>query len=224
VAADNEKKTYPRLPAKNWWTLRERFKQTAPARVDANYLQSVLDLTSAASAGNLMGPLRTLGLIDEKGAPTERALDWRHDETYSEVCEAIVADVYPDSLRSAFPNPAGASAAVATWFARNTGAGQGAATGMAALFILLSDGDPAAKVNGAKPASGRATKAANATKTTKATKASASTPKPAPEETPRRKDAPSLNINVQVHISSDASPDQIDQIFKSMAEHLYAAG
>ena len=32
---------------------------------------------------------------------------------------------------------------------------------------------------------------------------------------------PSLHIDIQVHISPDASPDQIDQIFSSMAKHLY---
>lgn len=36
--------------------------------------------------------------------------------------------------------------------------------------------------------------------------------------------APSLHIDVQVHISSDASAEQIDQIFASMAKHLYARG
>ena len=103
---DNEnKKTYPRLPAKNWWTLRERFKQTMPARVDSDYLQSVLGLISAASAGNLIGPLRALGLIDLEGCPTGRALDWRQDDTYKNVCEAMLVEVYPDALRDAFPDP-----------------------------------------------------------------------------------------------------------------------
>lgn len=32
---------------------------------------------------------------------------------------------------------------------------------------------------------------------------------------------PSLHIDVQVHIDSSASPEQIDQIFASMAKHLY---
>ena len=32
---------------------------------------------------------------------------------------------------------------------------------------------------------------------------------------------PELNINVQIHISSDAEPDQIDKIFESMAKHLF---
>lgn len=32
---------------------------------------------------------------------------------------------------------------------------------------------------------------------------------------------PSVHIDIQVHISADASSDQIDQIFKSMGKHLY---
>lgn len=33
--------------------------------------------------------------------------------------------------------------------------------------------------------------------------------------------APSLHIDIQIHIASDASPDQIEQIFASMGKHLY---
>lgn len=32
---------------------------------------------------------------------------------------------------------------------------------------------------------------------------------------------PKLHIDIQIHISPDASPEQIDQIFASMAKHLY---
>jgi len=34
---------------------------------------------------------------------------------------------------------------------------------------------------------------------------------------------PSLHIDIQLHISPEASAEQIDQIFKSMARHLYGA-
>jgi hypothetical protein len=34
---------------------------------------------------------------------------------------------------------------------------------------------------------------------------------------------PGLHIDVQIHISPEAAPDQIDQIFASMAKHLYGA-
>lgn len=33
--------------------------------------------------------------------------------------------------------------------------------------------------------------------------------------------SPSLHIDIQVHISPDSSPEQIDKIFESMAKHLY---
>lgn len=36
-------------------------------------------------------------------------------------------------------------------------------------------------------------------------------------------DAPSLHIDIQVHISPEASPDQIEHVFASMAKHLYGA-
>ena len=32
---------------------------------------------------------------------------------------------------------------------------------------------------------------------------------------------PSVHINLEIHISSDATPDQIDKIFESMAKHIY---
>ena len=37
----------------------------------------------------------------------------------------------------------------------------------------------------------------------------------------RATDGPSLNVNVQVHISADATAEQIEKIFESMARHLY---
>jgi hypothetical protein len=36
--------------------------------------------------------------------------------------------------------------------------------------------------------------------------------------------APSLCIDIQIHISADAQPAQIEQIFASMAKHLYGRG
>lgn len=39
-----------------------------------------------------------------------------------------------------------------------------------------------------------------------------------------RSNAPSLHIDVQVHVSAEASAEQIDQIFASMAKHLYGKG
>lgn len=222
MAEESARRTYPRLPAKNWWALRERFRQTVPRLVDADYLQSVLGLSSTASAGNLIGPLRTLGLIDDDGRPTERAQDWRLDDSYEEVCEAILSDVYPDSLRSAFPDPSADSTGVTAWFSRNTGSGQGAASGMASLYALIAEADPAG-------AAAVATTGAAAKKKAAPRKAppgpASGRPARATEavvENRQRRAELGLNINIQIHISSDASAEQIDKIFQSMAEHLYA--
>lgn len=46
-------------------------------------------------------------------------------------------------------------------------------------------------------------------------------PMPAPPNSKASQPSPSLHIDIQIHISSDASPEQIDQIFASMAKHLY---
>ncbi len=45
-----------------------------------------------------------------------------------------------------------------------------------------------------------------------------------PPEERNETSGPSLHIDVQVHIDSSATTDQIDQIFASMAKHLYGKG
>ena len=37
----------------------------------------------------------------------------------------------------------------------------------------------------------------------------------------QKPNVPAININLQIHISSDASPEQIDKIFESMSKHIY---
>jgi hypothetical protein len=229
----DDRKTYPRLPAKNWWTLRDRFRQSMPGKVDADYLQSVLGLTSSASASNLTGPLRTLGLVDDKGSPTDRALDWRDDAHYKDACASIASEVYPDTLRDAFPDPSASYEGVVNWFARTTRSGRGAATGMAGLYLLLASGDLSARMAATNAVPPKPVVKSNGGTKVAAVPRSATTP-PTPSSpnlqperavVPQRpaKENPTLNINVQIHISADASADQIEQIFKSMATHLYAS-
>jgi hypothetical protein len=35
---------------------------------------------------------------------------------------------------------------------------------------------------------------------------------------------PGVHIDVQIHVAADAKPEQIDQIFASLAKHLYQRG
>ena len=40
-------------------------------------------------------------------------------------------------------------------------------------------------------------------------------------DTPSQPNLPALHIDIQIHIDSSASPEQIDRVFASMARHLY---
>ena len=120
---------------------RARFKKSPPRTVDPDYLQSVLGLGSAKAAANLIPPLKVIGLIDDNGALTDLANDWRSDEHYSDACGKTLSAVYPDRLRSAFPPPDPDVAGVTAWFARNAGVGEAAAQQMARFYRLVSEAD-----------------------------------------------------------------------------------
>src|SRR5579875_2075371 len=101
--ASSPPKSYPRLPAKVWWALRDEFKRSTPRNVDIAYLAAKL-VYKEKSASNLLPVLRTLGLIDETGRPTPLVNQWRDDEGYKDACSQMLARVYPDVL-DAFPPP-----------------------------------------------------------------------------------------------------------------------
>jgi hypothetical protein len=224
--------TYPNIPEVNWWALRRRFQQTMPREIDSSYLATVLNISEPA-AGNLTGPLRTVGLIDETGRPTDLALAWRDDEQYQQVTAAILAAVYPQGLRDAAPPPSPDRGAVVRWFSRTTGAGQAATERMARLYLLLAAGDPTAADQpstdrSAQPGSAPLGRPSRRTRETSRPGSSARTvatpepsPTPAPSPVSRQAQQPSLHIDIQVHIDPAATPEQIDQIFASMARHLY---
>lgn len=220
-----EKKGYPLIPVKQWAKLRGQFKKTMPGTASAKYLASVLSMTEQSARNNILPSLRAMKLLDADEKPTALAIKWRDDAQYPKVCETIRTAVYPQELRDI-----GSSAAdkdgISRWFANHTGAGDNAVRKMTAVYLMLCEAD-AAKLPAAsndKPA-----KQARGEKSKKPTEPRKKEPReedePAkPKERPLVAPlaAPPMHINVQVHISSDATPDQIDKIFSSMAKHLYS--
>lgn len=223
-----ERRGYPTIPAGVWWKLREQFQRTVPGTVTKSYLATVLRVEDKTAA-NIMGPLRTLGLINEEGKPTPRANKWRFDEDYAEVCRAMVEDVYPEELRHAVPDPSSDRDAAERWFMRNAGVGKGGARQMAAVYSLLVTADPKQKPDTQATAQRAPTvdrSSPRATPSKRARRKSSEADPEDREEIDRDKGGasdplPSININIQVHISPDATPEQIEQIFASMARHLY---
>jgi hypothetical protein len=230
---ETKKISYPMFPQKAWWTLRKIFYQRLPGEVDGDYLASVLGM-QLERAQDLVSPLRKMGLIDENGKTTDRANNWRFNEEYKAVCEEIRQEIYPQKLLDAFHDPASISrTALENRFKNDARVGDSAAKQMAILYLLLLRADPSeqdAATNSApkQPAKGNRRQSA-------AAKASVSAAKQvvqanghlsnAEESTPHqtrhtRDNGPSLHVNIQVHISPDASTEQIDHTLASMAKHF----
>jgi len=231
----SERRSFPSIPASAWWDLRRRFQQAVPRQVDSDYLQSVLGI-GPGHANNLMSPLRAVGLIDGEDRPTEAAQAWRSNEEYAVVCRQMLENIYPSQLRDALPPPAPNKDAVERWFMRNTGVGQGAARKMGTFYRLLAEADPAAQDRVSAPedrpqrSAPRAAAEPPGRTAPRASRAGAvaraqAQPQGASRDLGQAEGAgggrPSLHIDVQVHIPTDASAEQIDRIFESMARHLY---
>jgi hypothetical protein len=213
---DEKKETYPVIPVTHWWSLRKRFQQSMPATVTPGFVAAALDMKEQSAQANIIPSLIMMGIVDQEGKPTERAIRWRDDHNYAEVCREIRDDLYPQELRDAVPGPDVDRPAAERWFAFRTGVGQRAAKRFALVYDLLTTAAiPETRGARKKPARRKAP-----------TKREAETGVPlesaaAGAEVPLSTGmVPSIHINIQIHISPDAKPGQIDQIFASMAKHL----
>ena len=236
VAEAEARKSYPMLSATHWWALRRKFRQSLPGVVTDSYLATVLSMAANSARANVLPFMKAFGLIDQDNKTTERAKLWRDNGTYPDVCTAIVSDVYPDELRHAIPDPRSDRVKLESWFANRSGVGKGAAGRMAAIYTVLIEADPAKESEGGRKLQASKTsgqRQSHAAKPHSASGAIASNQGlirkedstdqgPPPKRPPRQ--TPEVNINLQIHISADASADQIDQIFASMANHLYKNG
>ena len=227
-------KTYPKISRKYWWLLRDRFKKSMPSAVTPTFVASISEMTNDSARANVIAPLRDLGLIEQDGKPTPLANQWRDDDDYKSVCEKIRSAVYPMDLVEAYPTPSGEDKQrIKSWFMRVGHVGDAAASRYTDTYLLLSEGDPTKRADPtANPKKSSASAPASVAKKPKPSKPVTSAEQQAKQEaahTPLHmkqetqahgaKGFP-IHIDVQVHISPDTSPEQIDTIFSSMAKHL----
>lgn len=222
--ANDKRVTFPLMPTGHWFTLRIKFQQSIPGVVTDSYIATVLNMKQASARNNILPYLKQVGIIDENGKPQERAKQWRDDTQYQKVCAEIIKEVYPKELIDACPDPLSDRETVERWFSNRTGSGQVAVRRMIAFYSILVEADHS---------KASVPKNKSASKSTPAPKKSIKKqiPKKAehvkrgvdnqkqPDDTKSK--IPSMNINLQIHISADASTDQIDKIFESMAKHIY---
>lgn len=229
--ANQKATTYPKIGKRIWLLLRARFAKTMPTVVGPDYVISTSDMTDASARSNVLGPLRDLGILDKDNKPTEIAERWRHDDEYEAVCKEIRDAIYPPALIEAYPEgSATQKEGIKKWFMKNSKVGDMAGKMFADTYMLLSQGDLTVPDGDAKAASTpRSAKASAPVVKKSQAKAipavqrppsiSVQESRPASEQHGTRK-LPSVHIDVQVHISPDTTPEQIDRIFASMSKHL----
>lgn len=228
MAEEKIKTGYPMIPESNWWGIRSQFNKTLPSAVSVNYLKTLLGLTTDQAAKNLISPLKTLGVLEEDGSPAELANLWRTDSTYAQACETMLKSTYPQELLDLFPDKDYDRNKVKEWFKTTGKLGESAANKATSLFALLKSAEIKAAVGSAQGTGKKA-------KTTKKAKTPITQPVAQEEVTAQHDEVLStegaspikqlpqmaMHIDLQIHISPDASPEQIDAIFASMAKHLY---
>ncbi len=216
--------TYPVVPAKHWWTLRVKFNQSIPATVTPSYLATVLETQKNSARANILPGLTAVGLVDDEGTPTDRAIRWRDDAEYKGVCEEMRKEIYPQELLDAVPNPSDPGDTAKRWFMGSTGLGESAVSKMVAFYSLLTDAEPSA---------GKKTSAPKKRKRMRSRSQRKSAAQPeiekrgstSQEQNPRlhvgQIEMPDVRLNLEIRIDASVTLEQIDQIFASMAKHLY---
>jgi hypothetical protein len=180
-----------------------------PAKVTAAWLKSIGFKSS--NDPSLIGVLKLVGLIDGSNAPTDNWQKYRGAKAAAVLGEGIrngysdLYAVYPDAHLQ--PN-----SALEHVFNTSSKAGKQTISKTIGTFKAL--------VNEAEFESVEAPEELHVEATT-----SRSQQRAVPEVRSRSalSGGPSIHIDVQVHISPEASPNQIDQIFASMAKHLFTS-
>lgn len=223
--ASEKEKGFPKIAKANWFGLRDKLKQRVPADLSASYVASAMNMAEGSARSNVVAPLKALGIIGEDGKPSELAYDWRDDKKYAEVCEKILESVYPQELRDLYHDDSASLEDLTSWFMRSAKVGEPAAKMYARTYLMLLEADPAKAEDAQKQNQSKKERPQRkgAEKPTKPVTESQNPPKKDPPPSPPSTGetfSPRLHIDVQVHISPDSSPEQIDKIFEAMAKHL----
>lgn len=213
---------YPQLPRSVWRGVWDILRKTPNRKLDEKALAAELGVQPTAAKA-YSRELAKLGILNDDCYPTELAKLWRQDGQDTDIIDQILELAYPVELRELAPRDSLDRDKVVRWF-MNEGLGEGSAKNKTATFLMVSSGiseeDSSAAATPRRPSP-----PANQPIKTRAKGASRDVSKGGGEDGndlsgsgTRRK--PDLNINIQIHISADASAEQIDAIFSSMRRYF----
>jgi Family of unknown function (DUF5343) len=198
---------YTTVPGKIGSLLTKIRSVGVPTKVTNGWLKTI-GFTSS-NDGSLIGVLKVVNLIDQSGVPTPTWSQYR-GANHKEILGQAIRDGYSE-LYAVYPNAhEHPNIDLENVFSTSTKGGKQVISKIVSTFRGLAD-----------QATFDATDAENLNikadalhvPVGQAPSKSAAAPTGAPR--------PSLHIDLQVHISPDSTPEQIEQIFASMAKHLY---
>ena len=218
---------YPKVPLKAWRALRSRAASAPSTKFTPATVAALMGMSSPKSAANnTVAPLRRLGLITDEGSLTQRGQKWRVDASYAEACQEILDEVYPQDLLAltdgtGAPDPQ----RVRTWF-DHKGFGNSNARQMAATYAMIASKALPDEEGGTE----RPNPSAKRPSMSKVTTVPRAERRPREAKSPEADSSnssrangmgPNVHLDIQIHIPAYATTEQIDQIFESMARHLY---
>jgi hypothetical protein len=164
-------------------------------------------------------------MVDEDGKTNRDLLiRWSDNGTYPQACQEIVDRVYTDVAQN-FPPPDINQSQLTSWMRNAAGVGEGPASQMAALYVLVATAQPAPEAP--RKDTPRSTNRNGARSSTQSQR------KPARgadrrDETPRQKaekieipSLPTLNVNIQIHIAADTPEEKTRSLIKDMARYFF---
>lgn len=207
--------TFPQLPSTVWRGVWKIFHDSPSRRLDDNILAVELGVQKTA-AKQYRKELIRLGLLDDNGSPTDLAKSWRQDGDDRRVLEEILDHAYPEELRHLAPVDNLDRDKIVRWF-MSQGLGSGAAKNKAATYIRIANGVSSDQPLEQAPRL-RSTPAPRRSVASKQQEQSKSPDELDLQTRPQK--APQLAVNVQIHISADASTEQINAIFSAMRAYF----
>jgi hypothetical protein len=203
-----------------WKGVWQILKRTPSRRLDDKALAIELNVQQTA-ARQYRAELTRLGILNEDGTPTDLAGRWRQDGDDPQIITEILQKAYPQELLELAPPDDLDRDKVVRWF-MSQNLGEGAAKNKASTYMRVASG--VSSIDAPPPAQTK--KAAKAT--------AASSPRtPVARETSRssggasakgsgagERRKPDFAVNVQIHISADATTEQIDAIFAAMSRYF----
>ena len=164
--------------------------------------------------------LKFIGFITDSNKPTKRWKDYRDKSRSTTVMTEGIKQGYSELFEEYSDAYQRDNDDLRNFFSRHSDAGEQVIASMVATFKILCSLADFGQEEDDTPEDQKEVDLAES-----------SPPVTEPKETPKSSSeqrsptfSPELNINIQVHISPNADPDQINKIFESMAKHLFNRG